>query len=80
MAHCVKVFALKNCQAEFSSQYLHRGKRRASTPQNCPVSSRYVAWHAKVILMYKGLTVENKRGKTNFPEEVTSSSSCNIIF
>lgn len=47
MAHWAKVFALKNCQAEFPPQHLHRGKRRASTPQNCPVSSRYVARHVQ---------------------------------
>lgn len=47
MAHWVKVFALKNCQAEFPPQHPDKGKRRASTAQNCPVSSMYVAWHVQ---------------------------------
>lgn len=34
-------------QAEFPPQHLRKGKRRASTPQNCPVSSMYVAWHVQ---------------------------------
>lgn len=88
MAHWVKVFALKNCQAEFPPQHLHKGKRRASTSQNCPVCGMACArpfsqWQDFKIKFYRrlfwcirGLTVENKGGAFSR----WSYSSCSIIF